>query len=112
MYPYTPPSSQTDVYECPKQGDISYHYPSIYCSPIASPTPGTIDPANGCNINTCDDCKISFSTTLDTINNNDITYYVTASVIPNAGPATYYLDVASSGSFSTAGRQIEITIPY
>lgn len=70
---------------------------SIYCNdpeitPLAS---------GGCDADACDNCTISFNTTL-----GNASYSIEATV-----DLFYYLNAESGGTFGGAGRKIEITAP-
>ena len=89
---------------------------SIFCDPnndatgnFLTPKAGTSDPVAGCNFDVCDDCQVSFTTTLD----NGATYYTTAKVFPSNETGTIQnsnFEITSKGSFGGAGRQIKISI--
>ena len=93
---------------------------SIYCAHISADIPSNVYfptlsapstsvegyayPNNGCDPNTCNDCEISFNTTLD----SGITYYTTAKVYPNDTNSDFEVD--SRGVFSGVGREIQILV--
>jgi len=80
---------------------------SIYCNtPVITILNNHLD---GCDIDKCDNCKISFDTAFDSDNNK--TYSVEASVETIGAPSDYYLIVKSDGTFADTGRQVQITIP-
>ena len=83
---------------------------SIYCFVSAKPQEGTKDPTNGCNPAYCDDCTVSFNTTLDnSISSNYINYSTTASVYPSGDHSSDF-EIDSKGTFSDSGRQIQTVI--
>lgn len=80
---------------------------SLYCNNSALPYVYK-DPSNnpnGCDPVTCNDCLISFNTTLDT----GATYYVSGKVYPDGESSDF--EVESRGAFNGAQRQIEVLIP-
>ena len=105
MYPY----SETDNKNaCPKSSDIANFDSSLYCEPnINFSAPVLIDPVkhpDGCDIDVCDDCKISFTTTL----NSNTTYTVDASVFPSDEDTSANFQIDSRGTYSGAQRQIRV----
>jgi hypothetical protein len=80
---------------------------SIYCAGSSLVAP-TSDPT-GCDPSKCDDCTVSFNTTLDSnIFNNPITYITSAKVYSDSSYG--YFVVTSKGAFGDAGRQVQISI--
>lgn len=69
--------------------------PSIFCKTISN-TPGSV---GGCDINDCDDCKITFSTTFGGKN-----YDVEAET-----NSSYYSDIKSEGEYNGVKRRIGVT---
>jgi len=86
---------------------------SIYCnnspSTIYSDTSNTLydssreDSSKGCDPATCDDCQISFSTTMD----DGITYITTAEIYPSTGGGSIF-EIKSKGDFEGVERQIQV----
>lgn len=81
---------------------------SVYSLPDPAPTftTGSTDTIHGCDRGVCDDCAITFSTMLDSI--NGITYSTTAKITPGTPSSTFEID--SKGFFGGAGRQIQILV--
>lgn len=100
IYPYNAISSPN---ACPENGDVNGLDPSIYCN---NATPMNPLAPNGCDLNKCDNCSISFSTTLD----NGATYFTTAKVSPDGTSSS--LEIKSKGVFGgiegPSERQIEV----
>ena len=86
---------------CPSSGSGDS---SIYCTqtPNSKDCNGSALDTTDCNPNTCAECSISFSTTLNT----GKTYCLTAGVKPGT-----FLDVTAGGSFGGTSRKIEIITP-
>jgi hypothetical protein len=83
---------------------------SIYCNNTVLPQVATevSDPLhnpNGCSPDTCNDCKISFSTTLNSASNK--AYYATAQITPLAD-GSFSFQVESKGNFGSVARQVEV----
>ena len=77
---------------------------SLYCN--NQTVPEVLDPANypyGCSLNSCNSCKISFTTTFD-----NIEYSVVASTYPGEDGKTSVLDIESKGMFGNTSRQINV----
>jgi len=82
---------------------------SISCnnSSIGAVTVGNI---TGCNPDTCDDCTVSFNTTLDNGSTAfDATNYSTTAKVYKDG-TTGKFEIISKGDYSGASRQIQIVI--
>lgn len=75
---------------------------AIYCN-NPSFTPGNSNPQHGCDSDVCNNCTISFDTTLS----NEANYRVTASVDTVDSPP-YYLNIQSIATFGGTERKIEV----
>lgn len=81
---------------------------SVFCNPVAGLDKISPTGANGCDIDNCNNCQITFSADFmedDGITKDGRSYTVVASVVPGR-----YLDVKSNGTYGTAQRKIEITM--
>jgi Tfp pilus assembly protein PilX len=67
-------------------------------------SPGTTNPSTGCNPDVCDDCTVSFNSTLD----SGITYATKANVLSDSAFDNF--EISSRGDFGGASRQIQISI--
>ena len=67
-------------------------------------TPNDME-GTGCNPDVCDNCTVSFTTTLP---DNEKTYNVSATVIPSADGESSTLTIDSTGSFSSLSRKVEL----
>jgi hypothetical protein len=87
--------------------------PSIHCnSSILMPTRLTRTDDLGCAPANCDDCTVSFNTTLDSGSSllpNDDTLYSTTARVYAEGDINKF-EISSKGDFSGASRQIQIVV--
>jgi len=85
---------------------------SVYCNGPTITLNDDVNYPNGCDPDTCDNCTITFNSTLDnngtTAIADDKIYTVEALV----DPSTYYLDIKAGGSYGGAERKIEIYNNY
>jgi hypothetical protein len=92
---------------CPRTSTSGFN-PSVYCTPAAnftSPVAGESNPTHGCDPTVCDDCKISFSTALNT--KGDKNYVATAQISP-LPDGSYSFKIESKGNFGSIARQVEV----
>lgn len=101
------PNSKDNPSACPSTSTSGFAS-SIYCTPASgftAPVVGTTHNITGCDPSVCDDCKISFSTTLD--NNSNKTYVATAQISPQPD-GSYTFQIESKGSLGSISRQVEV----
>jgi len=99
--------AETAPNECPESGEVSGLNAGLYCIPVGTGLRLTdeLNHTDGCDVNVCDACEVSFNTTFP---DNQKSYLVTATVIPNESGGASSLTIGSTGSFKSLSRKVEL----